>query len=115
VTRVHAFYDQMCSDCGDYNYRKRTQTADLRGRVAVISGARVKIGYQAAIMLLRAGARVIVTTRFPRDAAERDAREKDNPSWADRLLSALDGGRALASRSSARAGAPATPRLRAAS
>jgi NAD(P)-dependent dehydrogenase (short-subunit alcohol dehydrogenase family) len=85
VTRVHAFYDQMCSACGDYNYRKRTQTADLRGRVAVISGARVKIGYQAAIMLLRAGARVIVTTRFPRDAAERYAREKDYPSWADRL------------------------------
>jgi NAD(P)-dependent dehydrogenase (short-subunit alcohol dehydrogenase family) len=85
VTRVHAFYDQMCAECGDFNYRKRTQSADLRGRVALISGARVKIGYQAAIMLLRAGARVIVTTRFPRDAAERYAREKDYPSWADRL------------------------------
>jgi NAD(P)-dependent dehydrogenase (short-subunit alcohol dehydrogenase family) len=85
VTRVHAFYDQMCGECGDFNYRKRTQTADLRGRVALISGARVKIGYQAAIMLLRAGARVIVTTRFPRDAAERYAGEKDYASWADRL------------------------------
>jgi len=85
VTRVHAFYDQMCGGCGDFNYRKRTQTADLRGRVALISGARVKIGYQAAIMLLRAGARVIVTTRFPRDAAERYVREKDHPSWGDRL------------------------------
>jgi NAD(P)-dependent dehydrogenase (short-subunit alcohol dehydrogenase family) len=85
VTRVHAFYDQMCSDCGDFNYRKRTQTADLGGRVALISGARVKIGYQAAIMLLRAGARVIVTTRFPCDAAERYARERDYASWGDRL------------------------------
>jgi NAD(P)-dependent dehydrogenase (short-subunit alcohol dehydrogenase family) len=85
VTRVHRFYDQMCADCGDYNYRKRTQTADLRGRVALISGARVKIGYQAAIMLLRAGARVIVTTRFPRDAAERYARELDHEQWAERL------------------------------
>jgi NAD(P)-dependent dehydrogenase (short-subunit alcohol dehydrogenase family) len=85
VTRVHAFYDQMCADCGDYNYRKRMQTADLRGRVALISGARVKIGYQAAIMLLRAGARVIVTTRFPRDAAERYAREPDHEAWAGRL------------------------------
>ncbi len=85
VTRVHAFYDQMCAECGDFNYRKRTQTADLRGRTALISGARVKIGYQAAILLLRAGARVIVTTRFPRDAAERYAREKDYAEWADRL------------------------------
>ena len=85
ITRTHSFYDQMCGDCGDFNYRKRTQTADLRGRVALISGARVKIGYQAAIMLLRAGARVLVTTRFPRDAAERYAREKDYAAWGDRL------------------------------
>jgi NAD(P)-dependent dehydrogenase (short-subunit alcohol dehydrogenase family) len=85
ITRVHAFYDQMCQGCGDFNYQKRTQTADLRGRVALISGARVKIGYQAAILLLRAGARVIVTTRFPRDAALRYAREKDYASWSDRL------------------------------
>src|SRR6478609_804255 len=85
VTRVHPFYDQMCADCGDFNYRKRNQTADLGGRVALISGARVKIGYQAAIMLLRAGARVIVTTRFPRDAALRYAREKDHADWGHRL------------------------------
>lgn len=85
ITRVHHFYDQMCADCGDFNHRKRTQTADLRGRVAFISGARVKIGYQAAVLLLRAGARVIVTTRFPRDAAERYAREVDYADWGDRL------------------------------
>jgi NAD(P)-dependent dehydrogenase (short-subunit alcohol dehydrogenase family) len=84
-TRVHPFYDQMCGDCGDFNYLKRSQSADLRGRVALISGARVKIGYQAAILLLRAGARVIVTTRFPRDAALRYAREKDFEEFRDRL------------------------------
>ena len=84
-TRMHSFYDQMCGECGDFNYAKRSQTADLRGRVALITGARVKIGYQAAIMLLRAGARVIVTTRFPRDAAERYARENDFADWSDRL------------------------------
>jgi NAD(P)-dependent dehydrogenase (short-subunit alcohol dehydrogenase family) len=85
MTRVHSFYDQMCADCGDFNYAKRSQTADLRGRVALITGARVKIGYQAAILLLRAGARVIVTTRFPRDAALRYSRERDYESWAERL------------------------------
>jgi NAD(P)-dependent dehydrogenase (short-subunit alcohol dehydrogenase family) len=84
-TRLHPFYDQLCPSCADLNYKKRTQTADLRGRVALITGARVKIGYQAAILLLRAGARVIVTTRFPHDAAARYARERDFEAWADRL------------------------------
>jgi NAD(P)-dependent dehydrogenase (short-subunit alcohol dehydrogenase family) len=84
-TRMHTFYDQMCDECGDFNFAKRSQTADLRGRVALISGARVKIGYQAAILLLRAGARVIVSTRFPRDAALRYAREKDFEDFKDRL------------------------------
>jgi NAD(P)-dependent dehydrogenase (short-subunit alcohol dehydrogenase family) len=45
----------------------------------------VKIGYQAAIMLLRAGAHVIVSTRFPRDAAARYAREEDFEDWSQRL------------------------------
>ncbi len=83
--QVHGFYDQMCGPCGDFNFAKRSQTADLRGRVALVSGARVKIGYQAAILLLRAGARVIVSTRFPRDAALRYARELDYESFRGRL------------------------------
>jgi len=84
-TRMHDFYDHMCGTCGDFNFAKRSQTADLRGRVALITGARVKIGYQAAIMLLRAGARVIVTTRFPRDAALRYSKERDFEDFRDRL------------------------------
>ena len=82
---LHVFYDSMCITCGDLNWQKRQQTADLSGRVALITGSRVKIGYQAAIMMLRAGARVIVTTRFPRDAAARYARESDFEAWGDRL------------------------------
>jgi NAD(P)-dependent dehydrogenase (short-subunit alcohol dehydrogenase family) len=57
----------------------------LGGRVALITGGRVKIGYHAAIKLLRAGAEVIVTTRFPRDATSRYAREPDYGEWKDRL------------------------------
>jgi len=83
--RVHFFYDSMCTPCAELNWTKRHQTADLTGRVALVTGARVKIGYQAAIMLLRAGARVIATTRFPRDAARRYAREPDFREWGDRL------------------------------
>jgi NAD(P)-dependent dehydrogenase (short-subunit alcohol dehydrogenase family) len=82
---LHHFYDQMCPPCAAFNYAKRDQTADLRGRVALITGGRVKIGYQAAIKLLRAGADVIVATRFPRDAARRFAREADAADWTARL------------------------------
>jgi NAD(P)-dependent dehydrogenase (short-subunit alcohol dehydrogenase family) len=82
---VHPFYDQLCGPCGDFNYRKRTETADLRGRVALLTGGRVKIGYQAGIKLLRAGAHLIVTTRFPRDSAARYAQEPDFADWGDRL------------------------------
>jgi NAD(P)-dependent dehydrogenase (short-subunit alcohol dehydrogenase family) len=82
---VHAFYDRLCPDCGDFNFAKRGELANLNGRVALVTGARVKIGYQAAIKLLRCGARVIVTTRFPRDAAARFAAEPEFGEWADRL------------------------------
>jgi NAD(P)-dependent dehydrogenase (short-subunit alcohol dehydrogenase family) len=90
-TKLHFFYDSMCADCAELNYRKRFQIAPLDGRVALITGARVKIGYQAALMMLRAGAKVIVTTRFAHDAAERYAREADYARWSDRLqIHALD-------------------------
>ncbi len=82
---LHFFYDSMCPSCAEFNYAKRFQTGDLDGCVAVITGARLKIGYQSALMLLRAGARVIATTRFPHDAALRYAREEDYNVWAHRL------------------------------
>jgi NAD(P)-dependent dehydrogenase (short-subunit alcohol dehydrogenase family) len=84
-TELHHFYDQLCPTCADLNYRKRGELADLSGRVALLTGGRVKIGYQAGIKLLRCGAELIVTTRFPRDAAERYAREEDFPEWGGRL------------------------------
>src|SRR5262249_14263362 len=45
-TEIHRFYDQLCPSCAELNYRKRTELADLRGRVALLTGGRVKIGYQ---------------------------------------------------------------------
>jgi len=82
---IHHFYDQLCPKCADLNFRKRTELADLRGRVALLTGGRVKIGYQAGIKLLRAGAQLIVTTRFPRDSATRYAQEPDFAEWGSRL------------------------------
>jgi len=82
---IHHFYDQLCPGCAELNFRKRTEMADLGGRVALLTGGRVKIGYQAGLKLLRAGARLIVTTRFPRDSAARYAREPDFGEWRHRL------------------------------
>lgn len=84
-TKLHSFYDTMCESCAELNYRKRFQSADLSGQVALITGSRLKIGYQATLMMLRAGATVIATTRFPKDSALRYAREKDFSDWGGRL------------------------------
>ncbi|MGY0799263.1 SDR family NAD(P)-dependent oxidoreductase [Lysobacter sp. A286] len=84
-TRVHHFYDQLCPTCATFNFHKRTELADLSGRVALLTGGRVKIGYQAGLKLLRAGAELIVTTRFPRDSAARYAQEPDFGDWGHRL------------------------------
>jgi NAD(P)-dependent dehydrogenase (short-subunit alcohol dehydrogenase family) len=83
--RVHHFYDQLCVECGDLNYAKRGELADMTGMVALLTGGRVKIGYQAGIKLLRCGADLIVATRFARDAAQRYAAEPDFDEWSDRL------------------------------
>ena len=82
---IHHFYDQLCPPCADLNFAKRTESADLAGRVALLTGGRVKIGYQAGLKLLRCGARLLLTTRFPRDAAARYAREPDFEVWKGRL------------------------------
>jgi NAD(P)-dependent dehydrogenase (short-subunit alcohol dehydrogenase family) len=82
---MHRYYDSMCETCGEFNYAKREQTADLSGHYALVTGARVKIGFQASLKLLRAGAHVIVTTRFPVDAAERYAKETDFAAFRARL------------------------------
>ncbi len=84
-TKLHFFYDSMCPECAEFNYAKRFQTARLEGWVALITGSRLKIGYQAALKMLRAGARVIATTRFPHDSAQRYAREPDFAEWRGRL------------------------------
>ncbi len=83
--QLHHFYDTMCPTCGDFNYAKRFQTADLTGQVALVTGSRLKIGYHITLMMLRAGATVIATTRFPVDSALRYAKESDFEDWGHRL------------------------------
>jgi NAD(P)-dependent dehydrogenase (short-subunit alcohol dehydrogenase family) len=85
-TRLHDFYHLLCPDCAALSWEKRRQRADLTGRFALVTGGRIKIGYQLALRLLRDGATVLVTTRFPRDAADRFASEADFSAWRERLL-----------------------------
>ncbi|MEH2124020.1 hypothetical protein [Nostoc sp.] len=81
----HSFYTGLCVECGNLNFSKRQQTADLRGTIAIVTGGRVKIGHGVALRLLRNGATVITTSRFPHDAAKRYATEPDFLEWQHRL------------------------------
>ncbi len=85
-TQVHFFYHWLCPDCATLCYAKREQRAGLSGRTALITGGRLKIGYQMALRMLRDGARVIVMTRFPADAEKRFAAEEDFGDWQSRLV-----------------------------
>jgi NAD(P)-dependent dehydrogenase (short-subunit alcohol dehydrogenase family) len=82
---AHGSYPNLCHTCGDLNYGKRRERADLTGYTALVTGGRVKIGFEIAVRLLRWGAHVIVTSRFAVDAADRFAQHPDHGRWADRL------------------------------
>lgn len=84
--RVHHFYHAMCPRCAEENYTRREARCDLTGRRALITGGRVKIGRAVALKMLRDGAHVTVTTRFPSDAARRYAVEGDFDAWRERLV-----------------------------
>jgi len=81
-TRVDGLYHLLCPPCAASNTARRTARADLSGRRALITGGRTKIGHQLALKMLRDGAHVTVTTRFPADAVRRFAGTGD---WAGRL------------------------------
>ena len=82
---LHSFYHQLCPRCGDFNFAKRLQSAQLGGFVCLVTGGRVRIGLQIALKLLRAGATVVVTSRFVHDAAARYEAEADYASFRARL------------------------------
>ncbi|WP_406317469.1 SDR family NAD(P)-dependent oxidoreductase [Streptosporangium sp. NBC_01639] len=81
-TRVGNLYHLLCPSCAAFNAARRTARADLSGRRALITGGRTKIGHQLALKMLRDGAHVTVTTRFPADAVRRFAESGD---WGGRL------------------------------
>ncbi|RNF10064.1 oxidoreductase-like protein [Trypanosoma conorhini] len=89
--KLHPYYYSLCHLCGEYNFNKRLLTRDLRGKVVLLTGCRIKIGFAMALSLLRCGAQLVGTTRFVHEALARFQREPDYAEWGDRLhLFALD-------------------------
>ncbi|KAF0853059.1 conserved mitochondrial short chain dehydrogenase/reductase family oxidoreductase [Andalucia godoyi] len=81
----HDKYDCMCVACGTQSWEKRNAVLDAQNKIAVVTGARVKIGFACAVRLLRGGAVVIATTRFPEDAVNRFSKQPDFEQWKSRL------------------------------
>lgn len=81
----HTYFHAMCHPCGEESLAARANAADLAGRRALVTGGRIKIGHATALSLLRMGAEVHVTSRFPKDALARFAAHADYATWHDRL------------------------------
>lgn len=84
-TQVDAFYHWLCPACAAKSHAKRDPHTDLRGKRALLTGGRAKIGMYIALMLLRDGADLTITTRFPKDAVRRFRAMPDADDWIDRL------------------------------
>ncbi|MDP2342195.1 MAG: SDR family oxidoreductase [Deltaproteobacteria bacterium] len=92
-----AVIDALCPACRASEQlaaralERATLDQALGGRVVVVTGARVNIGFASALAALRLGAVVVGTTRFVDDARARFAACADAEVWRDRLrLFALD-------------------------
>lgn len=85
----HPQYHSLCKQCGDCNLASSDlslpENLDLDGRTALVTGGRIHLGYHTALRLLRCGAKVIVTSRYPRDTQVRYLSERDSGSWENRL------------------------------
>ncbi|KAF4308010.1 hypothetical protein GTA08_BOTSDO04278 [Botryosphaeria dothidea] len=90
VTHPHPTHPSLCLPCGAFNLSRSQLSTPPRLALAptftaLVTGARVNLGYRTALRLLRCGARVIATTRYPRDAVARYGREGDYEAWKARL------------------------------
>jgi len=83
--QVDTFYHRLCPECAADNTARRALSTDLSGRRALLTGGRVKIGFQLALMMLRDGAEVLVTSRFPHDTVRRFREAEGSAKWLDRL------------------------------
>lgn len=86
---AHDLYPALCISCGAFNISSSRlslpENLVLHGKMALVTGGRINLGYHTALRLLRCGAHVIVSSRYPADAVSRYAREADFERWQSRL------------------------------
>lgn len=90
ITRPFPSHPSMCLPCGAFNHASSQISMPPRltlpdSFTALVTGARINLGYHTVLRLLRCGARVIATTRYPLDAISRYTKEPDSYQWKDRL------------------------------
>ena len=61
------------------------QSADLTGKIALVTGGRVKILFQVVLKLFRSSAFVIVKNMFPNDFARLFAELDENENIKDKI------------------------------
>lgn len=85
------FEEYKCEKCNDINLIKRNIRANLTGKIAIVTGGRVKIGYETVIRLLECNCCVIATSRFLADMLKRYKSHPNYNSFSHLLiLYALD-------------------------
>ncbi|KAF8964343.1 hypothetical protein BDZ97DRAFT_901932 [Flammula alnicola] len=89
ITSPHLLYPSLCAPCGEFNISSSSlslpSNLNLVGKTALITGGRTNLGYHTALRLLRCGAAVVVSTRYPMDAESRYLDEHDSQDWKERL------------------------------
>ncbi|KAK8017912.1 oxidoreductase protein [Apiospora marii] len=89
LKQAHKVFPRMCEPCGDFNIAgsevSLPSNLKLDGKVALVTGGRINLGFHTALRLLRCGASVIVSTRYPEDAVTRYENESDASVWKGRL------------------------------
>lgn len=89
ITNPHAHYPSLCVPCGSFNLQESAitlpQNLDLSHKTALVTGGRVNLGFQIALRLLRCGAHVIVSSRYPLDAETRYRAEPSFRIWENRI------------------------------
>jgi NAD(P)-dependent dehydrogenase (short-subunit alcohol dehydrogenase family) len=81
----HPVYVYMCKLCGNKYQTNRTIKASLPGKVALVIGARTKLGHQTVLKLLRAECIVYGTTRKPEEAVQMYEKYPDHEGWISNL------------------------------
>ncbi|VUC34646.1 unnamed protein product [Clonostachys rosea] len=90
---LHPVFTAMCKPCGDFNLAGSVISLpgrlDLEGKTAFVTGGRINLGFHTALRLLRCGAKVIVSSRYPQDAFVRYRSQPDSAEWLEGRLCIL--------------------------